>query len=57
MDEFSAMRSFLRVVETGAFTRAAESLGLPKSTVTRQIQTLETALGVKLLHRSSRRPA
>lgn len=55
MDKFSAMRSFLRVVETGAFTRAAESLGLPKSTVTRQIQMLETTLGVKLLHRSSRR--
>lgn len=55
MDKFSAIRSFLQVVETGAFTRAAESLGLPKSTVTRQIQALENELGVKLLHRSSRR--
>lgn len=55
MDKFSTIRSFLRVVETGAFIRAAESLGLPKSTVTRQIQALETELGVKLLHRSSRR--
>ncbi|AEF47352.1 transcriptional regulator, LysR family [Serratia sp. AS12] len=55
MDKFSTMRSFLRVVETGAFIRAAESLGLPKSTVTRQIQALEAELGVKLLHRSSRR--
>ncbi|MGO4743298.1 LysR family transcriptional regulator [Serratia quinivorans] len=55
MDKFSAIRSFIQVVETGAFTRAAESLGLPKSTVTRQIQALENELGVKLLYRSSRR--
>lgn len=55
MDKLSTIRSFLRVVDTGAFTRAAESLGLPKSTVTRQVQALEAELGVKLLHRSSRR--
>ncbi|WP_237713116.1 LysR family transcriptional regulator [Serratia sp. M24T3] len=49
------MQIFVQVVESGAFIRAAEALGMPKSTVTRQIQALETELKVKLLHRSSRR--
>ncbi|OON42008.1 LysR family transcriptional regulator [Izhakiella australiensis] len=55
MDKLSAMRSFIQVVEAGSFSRAAELLALPKSTVTRQLQALENDVGSKLLHRTSRR--
>ncbi|MCU0654719.1 MAG: LysR substrate-binding domain-containing protein [Polyangiaceae bacterium] len=46
--------SFLRVVESGSFTRAARALGVPTSTVSRQIAQLEEDLGVRLLQRTSR---
>jgi LysR family transcriptional regulator for bpeEF and oprC len=55
MDKFQAMEVFVRVVETGSFTRAADSLRLPKATTTTLIQRLEASLGVKLLNRSTRR--
>ena len=55
MDQIQAMRIFVRVVEAGTFTRAADSLGLPKGTVTKQIQALEARLRVKLLNRTTRR--
>jgi DNA-binding transcriptional LysR family regulator len=55
MDKFLAMQTFVRVVEAGTFTKAAESMNLPKPTVTRLIQTLETELQTKLLHRTTRR--
>ena len=54
MDKLEAMQTFIRVVDAGTFTRAADLLGVPKSTVTRQIQGLEKTLGVRLLHRTSR---
>lgn len=55
MDKFSAMRAFVRVVEAGSFTRAAESLGVPKAQVTRQVQALERELRTLLLNRTTRR--
>jgi LysR family transcriptional regulator for bpeEF and oprC len=55
MDQIQGMRIFVRVVEAGNFTRAADSLGLPKGTVTKQIQALESRLHVKLLNRTTRR--
>jgi DNA-binding transcriptional LysR family regulator len=55
MDQFAAMRAFVRVVETGSFTRAALSLATPKPTVTKLIQTLEQHLRTKLLNRTTRR--
>lgn len=55
MDKFAAMQAFVRVVEAGTFTRAADSMGLPKPTVTRAIQTLEAHLQTKLLNRTTRR--
>lgn len=55
MDQIQAMRVFVRVVETGSFTRAADTLGLPKGTVTKQIQALEARLRAKLLNRTTRR--
>jgi DNA-binding transcriptional LysR family regulator len=55
MDQLSAMRAFIRVVETGNFTRAADALGMPKATVTNLIQGLEAHLHTQLLNRTTRR--
>jgi LysR family transcriptional regulator for bpeEF and oprC len=55
MDHITAMRVFARVVEAGTFTRAADSLQMPKPTVTKLVQQLETHLRVKLLQRTTRR--
>lgn len=55
MDQLQAMRVFARVVEAGTFTRAAESLHMPKATVTKLVQGLEAHLRVKLLQRTTRR--
>jgi LysR family transcriptional regulator, regulator for bpeEF and oprC len=55
MDQIQAMRVFARVVEAGTFTKAAESLALPKGTVTKLVQHLEGRLRVKLLNRTTRR--
>ncbi len=49
------MQLFLRVAELESFSRAAETLSLPKGSVSRQIQALENALGTQLLHRTTRR--
>ena len=46
---------FARVAELGGFSRAAQRLGLPKSTVSRRIAALETRLGERLLLRTTRR--
>jgi DNA-binding transcriptional LysR family regulator len=55
MDQLTAMRAFVRVVEVGTFTRAAELLDLPKPTVTKLIQQLEGHLHAQLLNRTTRR--
>jgi LysR family transcriptional regulator for bpeEF and oprC len=54
MNKLQAMQLFVRVVETGAMTRAADSLRIPKATATTLIQQLEADLGVKLLNRTTR---
>ncbi|GAP37788.1 LysR family transcriptional regulator [Piscinibacter sakaiensis] len=46
---------YARVVEDGSFSRAGERLGLPKSTVSRRVAALESALGERLLLRTTRR--
>src|SRR6185369_5792912 len=46
---------FARVVDEGSFSRAAERLGLPKSTVSRRIAALEGILGERLLLRTTRK--
>lgn len=46
---------FARVVDEGSFTRAAERLGLPKSTVSRRVAALEADLGERLLLRTTRK--
>jgi DNA-binding transcriptional LysR family regulator len=55
VDHLQAIRVFARVVETGGFARAAQSLQMPNATVSKSIQSLEKHLGVKLLERSTRR--
>ena len=54
MDRFDAMRVFTRVVERRSFSLAADDLGLPRSTVTDAVKTLEARLGVRLLERTTR---
>ncbi|MDI4657151.1 LysR family transcriptional regulator [Xanthobacter autotrophicus] len=54
MDRFDAMRVFTRIVERRSFTRAAEDLGLPRSSVTDAVKGLEARLGVRLLQRTTR---
>ena len=54
MDRFDAMRVFARVVERRSFSLAADDLGLPRSTVTDAVKTLEARLGVRLLERTTR---
>ncbi len=46
---------FARVVDEGSFSRAAERMGLPKSTVSRRIAILEASLGERLLLRTTRK--
>lgn len=55
MDRLDAMQIFKRVVDGGSFSKAAESLSLPRSTVSRTIKELEAYLGVTLLQRTTRK--
>lgn len=54
MDRLKSMQIFTRVVEMHSFTKAAESLALPSSRVTRAVKDLEGFLGVRLLQRTTR---
>lgn len=55
INRLDAMQIFVRVAELSSFTRAAESLGLPKASMSAAVQKLEKMLGVRLLHRTTRR--
>ena len=55
MDQLEAMRNFVRIVEAGSISRAADQLGLAKSGVSRRLVDLEQRLGVRLLNRTTRR--
>jgi DNA-binding transcriptional LysR family regulator len=52
--DFNRIVVFVNVVRAGSFTRAAEELDLPKSSVSRSVAQLEAELGVRLLHRTTR---
>lgn len=55
MDQLMAMRAFTRVVESGNFTRAADSLNMPIATLSKLVKSLEAHLAIRLLHRTTRR--
>lgn len=52
-DRLALLDTFLRIVEAGSLSAAAAQLGSTQPTVSRRLQTLERALGVRLLHRST----
>lgn len=54
MDRFDQYRVFAQVAEMGSFIRAAHALDAPRASVSAAIQQLETQLGVRLLHRTTR---
>lgn len=53
MDRIELCRIFVRVVDCAGFTRAADQLNLPRSTVSEAVSTLEKRLGTRLLHRTT----
>lgn len=55
MDRFDEMHTFVRVVDAGGISAAAERLGIAKSAVSRRLQELENRLDVQLLQRTTRR--
>lgn len=57
MDQLSALRVFVAVVDAGSFARVSEKMAIPRSTVTTLIQGLEAHLTTKLLNRTTRHVA
>lgn len=55
MDPIEQLRIFVRIAQLGSFTRAADSLGLPKASASNAVRQLEQRLGSRLLERSTRR--
>ncbi|MEQ5844150.1 LysR substrate-binding domain-containing protein [Paraburkholderia acidicola] len=55
IDRVQAMRIFVRIVDASSFTRAAESLEIPRASATTTVQSLESLLGVQLLVRTTRK--
>lgn len=55
MDRFEEMRVFVAVVDAGSFVGAADALPMSKAAVSRHVADLETRLGVRLLHRTTRK--
>jgi len=55
MSLFDDMSVYTRVAELASFTQAAQSLELPKASISTAVQRLEATLGTRLLHRTTRR--
>lgn len=55
MNRFDEMQAFTAVVDAGSFVRAADALRVSKTAVSRLVAGLEARLGVRLLHRTTRR--
>ena len=54
MDQLAALRAFVAVAEAQSFSNAARALRIAKSAVSRQVSDLESDLGARLLHRTTR---
>ncbi|KVM66266.1 MULTISPECIES: LysR family transcriptional regulator [Burkholderia] len=54
IDQLTAMRLFVRIVEAGSFNKAAKSMNMSSSNATERIAKLEEALGIRLLARTTR---
>ncbi len=54
MDRLMAMEMFVRVVETGSFSKAAQAFATTQPTVTKQVAAVESRLKVRLLNRNTR---
>lgn len=54
MDRLDAMEMFVRVVETGSFTKVAQEFATTQPTVTKQVAAMEARLKVRLLNRNTR---
>ncbi|ATB35981.1 Transcriptional regulator, LysR family [Cystobacter fuscus] len=55
MKDVGCYFTFAEVVRTGSFTAAARALGVTKATVSKQVMHLENTLGMRLLHRTTRK--
>jgi DNA-binding transcriptional LysR family regulator len=55
MELLNDMALFVEVANTLSFRRAADATGVPNSTLSRRISALEKAIGLRLLHRTTRR--
>ncbi len=55
MDRFEEMRVFVAVVDAGSFVGASDALDMSKAAVSRYVAELESRLGVRLLHRTTRK--
>ncbi len=55
MDDLNEIAVFVKVVQAGSFTQAARQLGMPNSTVSSKVSSLETRLGVTLIRRTTRK--
>lgn len=55
MDKLVAMSMFVRVVESGNFTAAANASGISPAMVAKYVRTIEQSMGARLLHRTTRR--
>lgn len=54
MDRFENMHAFVRIVEAGSISAAADRIGVAKSVISRRLKELEEHLGVELFHRTTR---
>ena len=54
MGQLEDMKIFIRIIDAGGISRAAEQLNLAKSAVSRRLVDMETRLGVRLLNRTTR---
>ena len=54
MDRVTGIALFIRIVETGSFTKAADETGITQPTATKAVAAMEQRLGARLLHRSTR---